>query len=230
VGVPVDKSTRRPTRRRPWRGTAVLFLSVAVGVSLVAPVAASAADRTPALGPVTASAVPAAPNALIASARASQKNALRYLETRQYTKAMTALRTLRIKMAAAHRAGLHPTTPNRVIAVLGLEHQVAMGLLHPFRGLTNRSVINVLQTTLSNTLANRAAMLKAVIALPQEEASDYEDGMADTLPIYSTEVKAYRVARNRYRLAPQARTALTRDQARVISTAQLVATAFGGGE
>lgn len=248
--VPDHKSTRGCTRRRLGRGTAVTVLSLAVGLGVVSPVAASAADRTTTARPATdrvarseaAVAVPSSEGTVIGSAqtartpfaptiraaRADLTTAQTYLKNHQYTKANTALRTLRVKLANVDRAR---NGPARVIWVLNLEHRVAMSLLPPFNGLTSSSVINALQTTLSTTFANRTARLKAVVALPQEGAGgDYDDGMADTLTLYSAEVSAYTAARSQFRLTAQASTALTKDLAQVRATSLQVTTRFGGGE
>jgi hypothetical protein len=229
VVVPDHKSTRRSTRRRSGRGIAFTVLSLAVGLVVVSPVATVEARSSE--GTVIASAgVPVVPT--LRSARVSQNRALKYLKTHQYTKANTALRNLRIKVVKAHRIGMAPLGPIRVLAVLAYEHRVAVSLLPPFNRLTRPGVIHALQTTLSSTFAVRTAMLRRVVALPQEEGpgADYDDGMADALPFYSAEVKQYTAAHSTFRLTAQARAALTKDLARVRATAQLVSRRFGGGE
>jgi len=121
--------------------------------------------------------------------------------------------------------------PMRVLTVFTFEHRVVMQLLPAFNGLTRSDAISAVQATLTTTLANRAAMLSAVVALPQEEEGpDYDDGLVDTLPIYGAEVNAYNTALNQFQLIPQSRSALTRDLAQIRATRRQFTARFGGGE
>jgi hypothetical protein len=153
-----------------------------------------------------------------------------YLTNHQYTWAITALGSLRAKLAATHQLGMAHMGPAKVVAVFGLEHQAAMKLLPAFNGLTTSTVVDALQTTLSSTFTNRTAMLTKVIAVPQEGPLDYDDALADTLPIYGAEVNAYMSALTQFRLNAQARTALTQDLAQLRATRQQFTRRFGGGE
>ena len=232
--MPVPDHTSTRTRRRLARGVAVTVLSLALGLAVLSPVAAGAADRTTTARPVTARAAASAPSkaftTAIRSARASLTAAVVYLQDDHPNYAIGALRTFRTRLATVHQLGMTNMGPVKVVAVLGLEHQVAMKLLPPFNGLKSSTVVTALQTTLTTTFAKRTAMLKKVIAVPAEGPIDYTDALADTLPIYGAEVRAYTSALKSFTLTPQAKTALTKDLALVKATRQQFTRAFGGGE
>ena len=96
--------------------------------------------------------------------------------------------------------------PPAVIAVLGLEHRIGMGVVDLFDGMKRPGVVRALRVTLGTTHHRRNVMLDRVIALPAEGArDDYADGMADTLGIYNQEVQKVTTALRTYRLSPSGR-------------------------
>jgi hypothetical protein len=148
----------------------------------------------------------------------------------QNDEAVNGAPILRARFAEVHKLGMAHMGRVKVVAVLGLEHRAAMQLLPAFNGLTSNAVLNALQTTLSTTFANRTAMLNKVIAVPQEGSADYDDALADKLPIYGAEVKACLAALSQFRLTTQTRTALNNDLVRARATRQQFTKRFGGGE
>ena len=153
-----------------------------------------------------------------------------YLTNHQSNFAITALRNLNTQLATVHQLGTTHMGPVKAVKALGLEHDIAMKLLPFFNGLTNASLTNALQTTLTTTFANRTAMLNKIIALPAEGPVDYDDALADKLPLYAAEVTKYKAALSQFQLSAQARTALTNDLALVKATRQKYTARFGGGE
>jgi hypothetical protein len=189
-------------------------------------------------------AIPSSVTTPIDSARTALTAVETSLHGRQYAEALASLTTLRRDLAEAHRAGMalvgappsdpeedEPPGPGAVIAVLDLDHQVAMRLLPYFDAMTRNDVVSGLQTTLSTTFANRTSMLDAIVRIPEdEEGPDYSDGMSDTLGLYGREVRAYTSALEEFRLTPLERSALSDDLTRVRATRTTVTHAFGGGE
>jgi hypothetical protein len=221
-----------PTRRLLQRRRAIAASSLVVGVTLVAAGAAGAATLPEAAHEVRAQVATTPFNAKIISARAGMTTALRYLTRHQDPAAITALRTLRVRIAKAHQATMTLMGPGRVLSMLNLEHQLATKLLPPFNGLTSSPIANALQATLTITFADRTALLNKVIALPQDEGlgGNYDDSEADTLPTYDAEVNAYTAALRQFRLTAQGRTALAKDLAKVRATRVQFIGRFGGGE
>jgi hypothetical protein len=229
----------QPARRRLHRPGSViaasLAMSLAVALTFLSPGAVAAVGtvtRPEGRHEIRGQVATTPFNAKILSARAGMTTALRYLTQHQHPAAITALRTLRARIANAHQATMTLMGPGRVLSMLNLEHQLATKLLPPFNGLTSSTVVNALQTTLTTTFADRTALLNKVVALPQDEGAGatYDDSEADTLPIYDAEVNAYTAALAQSRLTAQGRTALVMDLAKVRITRLQFARRFGGGE
>jgi hypothetical protein len=227
-------SPSTPTRflHRRRAVTAVTAFSLAVGLTFASPVAAGSVTSPERVHAIGARVTTTPFNAKILSARAGMNTALRYLTQHQHPSAITALRTLRVRIANVHQATMTLMGPGRVLSMLNLEHQIATKLLPHFNGLTSSTVVNALQTTLTTTFTDRTALLNKVIALPQDEGvgAEYDDSEADTLPIYDAEVTAYTAALRQFRLTAQGRTALTTDLAKVRATRVKFNRRFGGGE
>jgi hypothetical protein len=188
--------------------------------------------------------VPPSVSTPIRRAGTALNNAMGHISTHHYGKAVASLRTLRRQVSKAHAAGVaqigkppsdpesdDPPGPPSVLAVLGLEHRVAMKLVPRFDRMTNRSVVDALRSALWLTHYRRDNMLDAVIALPDEgEGSLYSDGMADTVGLYAQEVTQLTTAVNTYRLTPRGETGVRRGLTRARATKTKVDRAFGGGE
>jgi hypothetical protein len=158
-------------------------------------------------------------------------------------RAITALDDLRHQVRLAHRAALdligkpptdpesdEPPGPPAVLAMLALEHRVAMGTVPLFEGQTRTDVVDALHRALRSTLHRRDVMLDQVIALRPAARGDYEDGMADTLGQYPKEEQQLATALSTYHLSPSAQTALQDALAQVRATEAKVTPVFGGGE
>jgi hypothetical protein len=177
-------------------------------------------------------------------ARAALVAAKLRLQRRQYGKALVSLKALRANLGQVHRNGLaqigkppkdpesdEPPGPAAVIAVLNLEHGVMMELVPFFNGMTASAVIESLRSTLLKTHRLRSAMLSTIIALPAEgSGGDYDDGMSDTLDLYTSEVTLITSALEQYELTPAARVGLTNALARARATEEAVNARWGGGE
>jgi hypothetical protein len=164
-------------------------------------------------------------------------------QRRMYGRALTSLKTVRINMLRAHRAGIAqmsappppeedtPPGPDSVIAVLNLEHGVSNAVVRLFNGIARGTVVRQLRYTLWLTHTTRNKMLDPVIATNSgEEGGDYSDGMADTVGIYTNEVNLVTRALRQYRLSPGARRGLRNALTRVRATEARVNAVFGGGE
>ena len=166
------------------------------------------------------------------------------LEQRRYAKALVSLKALRNNLVQAHRAGMaqigkppkdpesdEPPGPAAVMAVLNLEHRIMMEVVPFFNGMETSAVIESLRSTLLKTHRLRNAMLSTVIALPAEGAGgDYDDGMSDTLDLYTSEVALVTMALEQYELTPAARVGLMNALARARATETMVNARWGGGE
>lgn len=189
-------------------------------------------------------AIPSAVTTPISNARTALSAVETSLGGRQYAQALASLTALRRDLAKAHQAGMAvigaPSSdpeedespgPGAVVAVLDLDHRVAMRLLPHFDALTRNDVVSGLQRTLSATFTKRTTILNAIVKLPEEEeGADYADGMSDTLGLYGREVGAYTSALEKFRLTPLERSALSDDLTRVRVTQKTMIRAFGGGE
>jgi hypothetical protein len=232
----LTRSQSTSVRRRATRGLAGAALSIALALGLLSPSAAGATDRTnPSVQITTNVAAQTATtpfNAKILSARAGLTTAVAHLARHWDAAAVTALRDLRVRLSKAHLMTMSLMGPGRVLSMLNIEHQVAMELLPPFNGLTRSTVLTAVQAALQTSLAERTWLLNKVVALPQDEGvgSEYDDGEADTLPLYTTEETAYASALGQYRLTVQGKTALTKDLGQVHATAAQFTRRFGGGE
>jgi hypothetical protein len=190
-----------------------------------------AARRKPASTPLT-------------RARAALATAKLRLTRRHYTKSLVSLKALRDNLGRAHRAGMaqigkppqdpesdEPPGPAAVMAVLNLEHRIMMELVPFLNSMKTSAVIESLRYTLLTTHRLRNAMLSRVIALPAEGAGgDYDDGMSDTLDLYTSEVTLITRALEQYMLTPAARVGLTNALARARATQKKVNMRWGGGE
>ena len=93
------------------------------------------------------------------------------------------------------------------------------------------AVIESLRYTLLTAHRFRHTMLSRVIALPPEGAGgDYDDGMSDTLELYTGEVTLITRALGLYKLTPAARVGLTNALARARATQTKVNMRWGDGE
>lgn len=177
-------------------------------------------------------------------ARAALATAKLRLKGRLYTKSLVSLKALRDNLGQAHRAGMaqigkppkdpesdEPPGPAAVMAVLNLEHRIMMEVVPFLNGMKTSAVIESLRYTLLTTHRLRNAMLSRVIALPAEGAGgDYDDGMSDTLDLYTSEVTLLTRALGLYKLTPAARVGLTNALARARATQKKVNLRWGGGE
>src|SRR5262245_50060978 len=162
----------------------------------------------------------------------------------RYGQAKLSLAAVRREGKRAHviamsLIGAPPTDPERddlpgppaVLGVLGLEHRIGMGVVELFDGTRRPGVVSALRRTLWTTHRRRNARLDKVIRLPAEGARvDYADGIADTLRIYTQEVRRVTTALETYQLSPAGRVGLRRALHRVQATTVKVNRAFGGGE
>jgi hypothetical protein len=190
-----------------------------------------AARRKPASTPLT-------------RARAALATAKLRLERGQYTKSLVSLKALRDNLGRAHRAAMaqigkppqdpesdEPPGPAAVMAVLNLEHRIMMESVPFLDSMKTSAVIESLRSTLLTTHRLRNAMLSRVIALPAEGAGgDYDDGMSDTLDLYTSEVTLITRALEQYKLTPAASVGLTNALARARATQTKVNMRWGGGE
>jgi hypothetical protein len=74
------------------------------------------------------------------------------------------------------------------------------------------------------------ARRRVASAFKKEPEGDYDDGLADTLPLDGAEVRAYNAALTQFQLIAQSRDALTRDLAQIRATNRQFNRRFGGGE
>jgi len=158
-------------------------------------------------------------------------------------RAVTALDDLRHQVKLAHRAALdligkpptdpesdEPPGPPAVLAMLALEHRVAMGTVPLFDGQTRTDVVDALHRVLRSTLHRRDVMLDEVLALRPAARGDYEDGMADTLGQYPKEEQQLTTALATFHLTSSERTALKDALVQVRATEAKITPVFGGGE
>ena len=177
----------------------------------------------------------------IKKARAALANAISYRLHGKFTYAAIALANVRLYVGRAHTAGMAqigapPADPESddlpgppsVIAVLALERTVVVRGAPLYEGLTTGIG---LARTLATAQTLRTTMLNAVSSLnPEGAGADYADGMADTVPAYTTEVNAVIAVLNTNSLTSIGRTALTQVLARSRQARTIVTAAFGGGE
>jgi hypothetical protein len=162
----------------------------------------------------------------------------------QYGQAKASLDAVRRAGRRAHviamsLIGAPPTDPESddlpgppaVLGVLALEHRIGIRVVELFDGMRRPGVVSALRRTLWTAHHRRNVMLDRVIGLPAEGTRvDYADGVADTLPTYSQEVKQVTTALQTFRLSPAGRVGLRRALHRVQATTVKVNRSFGGGE
>ena len=231
---------------------ALVCLAVVVGIvsTTMAGTSGAAAASQPRIADVAAMKYGlAAPRKKPAStpmtrARAALAAAKLRLKKRRYAMALVSLKALRYNLGRAHGAGMaqigrppkdpesdEPPGPAAVMAVLNLEHRIMMEVVPFLNGMKTSGVIESLRFTFLTTHRLRNAMLSRVIALPSEGAGgDYDDGMSDTLDLYTSEVTLLTRALGLYKLTPAARVGLTNALARARATQTKVNTRWGGGE
>jgi hypothetical protein len=118
-----------------------------------------------------------------------------------------------------------------VLAALRLDSRVTAATVPLFNGIRRPRVVRQLRLTVAAAQTRRDALLDPVLALPPEDAgADYADGLADTLGLFTREVKALRSALGGYRLTAPARGALTAAYRRAVATQAEMNAAYGGGE
>ena len=177
-------------------------------------------------------------------ARTALDRAIVHLQTHHYGKAINSFRIVRLQLTRAHAAGRaqigapptdpesdDPPGPPSVLAVLNLDHRVATKVVPIFNGMRRPGIVWALRRTMWRMHYERIVMLNAVIRLPDEGAgADYVDGMADTVGIYTQEVRRLQSALATYRLSSTGRTALRRALVRSQATKTKFDRAFGGPE
>jgi hypothetical protein len=242
--------TSRPTAFRPFA-----FALAAAAVALTALVLASARTASAAAiyqpQPPQSTLVPHVeedgtplPTSVatpIKKARAALANAIYYRLHRKLRYASIALANVRLHVGSAHTAamaeiGAPPADPESddlpgppsVIAVLALERTVVVRGAPLYQGLTTGIG---LAKTLATAQTLRTTMLNKVVSLdPEGAGADYADGMADTVPSYTTEVNAVIAVLNTNSLTSTSRTTLTQVLTRSRQARAVVTAAFGGGE
>lgn len=238
------------TSRHAANPAAALICALSI---TLAPVATAGAGGPPARGTLITSPQAELTNAAsvgsvsapIGRADDALQRAIAQIRAHHYAKARVSLRTVRRQGAQAQEIatsliGAPPTDPESddapgppaVLAVLGLEHRITMQVVDLFDGMKRfRVVVRALRKTLGSTHYRRDVTLTKVIRLPAEGArADYADGMADTLGIYTQEVRKVTTALKIYRLSPSGRVGLRQALVRVQATKAKVNRAFGGGE
>jgi hypothetical protein len=180
----------------------------------------------------------------IRKARAALARAESRFALHQYGGGLIALDALRRAAGQAHSAAIaqigkppvdpesdEPPGPAAVLAVLNLEHRIAVRIPAIFNGMRRELVVSSLRHTLLVTHRRRDRMLDIVIALDREGAGDdYADGMADTLPAFAREVNTLQEGLDTYELTPSGRAGLIHALSRARATRNKVNAAFGGGE
>jgi hypothetical protein len=216
----------------------LLALSVAVSVGLAT-----------ALAPTTAQAVNAAPAARSVGSEATlAQRALAQATARtrahQLVRARRSLAAVRSHSTAANRGALNlvgapptdpesddPPGPPAVIRVVRLDFQLGTGAAALFNGHSATLFVRAVRRTVWAVQTRRAAVLAKVVGLaPEGDRTDYADGMADVLPIFTREVTFFTTALRTYRLSSTARSALNAALARARAARTSVQGAFGGGE
>lgn len=209
----------------------LIWLSIFVGIALVRPPSARAALPTSVSTPIRV--------ANVVLARTEKR-----IANHRYGLALRSLRALRkhvhlANIAAIDQIGRPPVDPesddlpgpDSVFAALQLDNRVGMRLVLLFDGLKRGDVVDSLHATLLRTYNRRDAMLDAVIALPAEGArGDYDDGMSDTLLVYTAERNRITTALQQYALTVPARAGLVGARMRVQATEAKVTAVWGGGE
>jgi hypothetical protein len=245
--------TRRGDR---WSLRPARAISLAVGVAVgslvlgtVAPAAGSQPRYVTDAG--TSSSQVAAPAAIpdsvsepLQRARRALDRAVTQLRHRHRAKAIRALGQLKDNVTLAHGAGLDqigapPPDPESddapgppsVLAVVKFEHQVTMNLSTRFEHRGKGKILDALRNALRRAHHCRDLMIDAVIALPPEgDGADYADGMADTLGLYTAEVKLLKGVLATHKLTSSGRVAVRNALKRVEETNAKMIRAFGGGE
>ena len=159
-------------------------------------------------------------------------------------KAKTALAAVRKHGSAANNKALNligapPTDPESdeapgppaVVAATTLDYKVSVGVGALFDGSKAAGFVKALRATVGVIQNRRADVLNKVVKLPAEGAgADYADGMADTLPMYTREVKFFQNALSTFNLSDSGREGISRALARARAAKAKVDRAFGGGE
>jgi hypothetical protein len=234
-----------PPRPRHLLAVGIACLVVA-GLAPAASGAHLGTDAGARMGPAGSlgGAVPRATATPIQKARAALDRAVTRFAHHRIQLGLDALGTLRRTAGAAHRAAVNkigkpPTDPESdelpgppaVLAMVNLELRIGTRLPAIFRGMRRAKVVSSLTYTLWITHRRRDQMLDKVIALdPEGQGAEYVDGMADTLPVFTREVKTLNTALDTYALTSSARAGLAAALNRAKATRAKVNEAFGGGE
>jgi hypothetical protein len=234
-----EAGVKRPLGGRARRLSFVLSVALSLGVI-------STTVTTPARGEATEeeenAAIPGSVANPIRLAEEALAEAKAQVAKRQLDEAITSLGAVRDNVEKAHTAGMaqmgkppsdpesdDPPGPPSVIAVLGLEHRVATGVVPLFNGSKEeKAFVDALLNTLSVTYTTRDEMLNRVIGLdPEGAGADYADDVGDTGEVYTAEVKQITTALNQYQLSPSGQQALSDALTRVRATQAKVDKAFG---
>jgi hypothetical protein len=197
-----------------------------------APVMAAGGDTTP---------LPLSVAGPVYRARRALGNVVDHLAAGRYPNAAKALLAVQKNLAAAHKAGTAqigaaPADPESdqlpgppsVVAVLGLDHRVAVRTARLLDGMTVKVGLG---TTLSAATKLRLVMLSKVLSLdPEGAGGDYTDDLTDTLPIYAAEVLAVSDVLRTGRLTASSRRGLTNNLVRIKQATAEMNAAYGGGE
>ena len=230
--------TPRPIRAAPLGALLGTTLALTLAVSMV-PIAGAASTSDTA---ADAARIPQSVARPISQAKAALDRATAQVQTHELDQATASLATVRLKVAKAHQAalaqiGLPPTDPESddvpgppsVLAVLALERRVTIAVAGMFDGVRRPAVIDAYRQTLLSTHLTRDRMLDRIIGLPPEGAgADYADGMADTIPGYTSEAAAVSQALAQAQLTPTGGAVLRQALERVQAAKVKVRRAFGG--
>jgi hypothetical protein len=234
-----------PSQTRTRRGAtkvAAAMIGLATSAALLAGTSSQATAATTSQTCVaTAPTIawkPAATNATAALTKA-----LTNLQNHKYALAVSQLHVVGHQTRIAHTAataliGRPPTDPESdvppgiaaVQRVAGLEHTITTKLLPTLHNLTQATAVARVGGKINVAVACRDVMLAKVIALRPAARDDYADGLADTLPSYTQELKAMTAALAGTGLTPAARTSIQNAKTVVTATNAAMQRVFGGGE
>lgn len=225
------------TRRQHRISGSIAGLGIAVALTL-----APGMDTATAAG--TAAPAASSYKTQITQANTAVDRAIRKIRSHQYSGARKDLAAARghIKKAntgAMALIGKPPTDPESddlpgppaVLAALRLDNRVVTRVVPLFNGMTRPLVLDALRSTVGVTQNLRTTVLNRVTALPAEgDGDDYADGMADTLPMYSSEVAVISHALETFSLSPSGKAGLTAALRRARDAEAKMNAAYGGGE
>lgn len=235
----MSTTTTQPAASTTWRGSRRSALRLFGAAAVAVPVGGVISGIT---GAPTAEAAAASVTKPIKRAKTALANAKTQLSKRQYAKAITSLRTVRVNNAAAHKAALaligkpptdpesdEPPGPPAVLAVLNLTHLISVNVVKMFAGMKSHpKVVSALLATLLYPQQRRDKMIARIIKLPAEgDGADYADDLSDTVPSYAQEVSVTKNALAKYKLSAAGRKGLRKELARVTATRKVMTTAFG---